>query len=210
MGSPISTEGEKTMRESTLAILLLSLGCLLSMAYGGAEKLTPVTAKLSSTSFPHFAATVCIDGELKARHKLCHSKKEEKQWQRVARLWAPLRDLRLRLTARLANGWHGANALRLAVMETRGEQGRSSNNQGTEELSAQIWRKQTGAILQDAQAILGLQMEGVVNICCRMDNQGNVTLMVNGRVVQIVAGVATLPTIAIVLNASTTDQVQRS
>ena len=57
------------------------------------------------------------------------------------------------------------------------------------------------------QAILGLQMEGVeVNICCRMDNQGNVTPMVNGRVVQVLAGVATLPTIAIVLNASTTDQ----
>ena len=58
------------------------------------------------------------------------------------------------------------------------------------------------------QAILGLQMEGVeVNICCRMDNQGNVTPMVNGRVVQVqVAGVATLPTIAIVLNVSTTDQ----
>merc|ERR1712179_775760 len=80
MGSSISTEGEKTMRESTLAILLLSLGCLLSMAYGGAENLTPVTAKLSSTSFPHFAATVCIDGELKARHKLCHSKKEDAPW----------------------------------------------------------------------------------------------------------------------------------
>merc|ERR1719158_344625 len=43
-------------------------------------KLTPVTAKLSSTSFPHFAATVCIDGELKARHKLCHSKKEDAPW----------------------------------------------------------------------------------------------------------------------------------
>ena len=50
-------------------------------------------------------------------------------------------------------------------------------------------------------------MEGVeVNICCRMDNQGNVTPMVNGRVVQVLAGVATLPTIAIVLNVSTTDQ----
>ena len=50
-------------------------------------------------------------------------------------------------------------------------------------------------------------MEGVeVNICCRMDNQGNVTPMVDGRVVQVLAGVATLPTIAIVLNVSTTDQ----
>ena len=57
------------------------------------------------------------------------------------------------LTARLANGWHGANALRLAVMEARREQGRSSNNQRTEEMSAQIWRKQTGAILQDAQVL---------------------------------------------------------
>ena len=50
-------------------------------------------------------------------------------------------------------------------------------------------------------------MEGVeVNMCCRMDNQGNVTPMVNGRVVHVLAGVAKLPSIAIVLNVSTTDQ----
>ena len=58
------------------------------------------------------------------------------------------------LTARLANGWHGANALWLVVMETRGEQGRSSNNQRTEEMSAQIWRKQTSALLHCIAQVL--------------------------------------------------------
>ena len=129
------------MKAVSLHDKLRDLPKLYLIIYSDAEKLTPVTAELSSTHY-HFAATVCIDGELKAKHKLCHSQKEdapwlaldygekslwkrsssttdlmvairgpkmfrfesatnflkvERQWQRVARLWAPLRDLPLRV-----------------------------------------------------------------------------------------------------------------
>ena len=60
---------------------------------------------------------------------------------------------KVQLTARLAIGSHGAIAVRLATVEPRREQGRLSNNQRTEELCAQIWRKQWPAILTDAQVL---------------------------------------------------------
>ena len=67
------------MKAVSLHDKLRDLPKLYLIIYSDAEKLTPVTAELSSTHY-HFAATVCIDGELKARHKLCHSKKEEAPW----------------------------------------------------------------------------------------------------------------------------------
>ena len=46
------------------------------------------------------------------------------------------------LTAKLAIGNLGANAVELAAMETRRGLGRLSKNQQTGELLAQIWKKQ--------------------------------------------------------------------
>ena len=45
------------------------------------------------------------------------------------------------LTARLTNGQLGANVVRLARVEPRGEQGRSSKNQWMEELRVRLWRR---------------------------------------------------------------------
>ena len=46
----------------------------------GGEKLTPVTARLSSTYHTNYAARVCIDGVTTGFTKLCHSKKETAPW----------------------------------------------------------------------------------------------------------------------------------
>ena len=61
---------------------------------------------------------------------------------------------KVQLTARLALGKLGANAVRLATVEPRRERGRLSKNQRTEELRARIARKQGRAILTNAKVVL--------------------------------------------------------
>ena len=67
------------MKAVSLHDKLRDLPKLYLIIYSDAEKLTPVTAELSSTHY-HFAATVCIDGELQGKHKLCHSQQEDAPW----------------------------------------------------------------------------------------------------------------------------------
>merc|ERR1719507_1750688 len=57
----------------------------------------------------------------------------------------------LLLTAKLAIGSRGANAVRLAAVEPRQKLERSSKNHRTEELRVQLWRRQWSATLRDAQ-----------------------------------------------------------
>ena len=58
---------------------------------------------------------------------------------------------KVQLTARLAIGKLGANAVRLATVEPRREQERLSKNQRTEELLVRTWRRQRSATQRDAQ-----------------------------------------------------------
>ena len=59
----------------------------------------------------------------------------------------------LQLTARLAIGSGGANAVRLVTVEPRREEEMSSQNQRTVELRVQLWRRQWSATLRDAQVL---------------------------------------------------------
>ena len=57
------------------------------------------------------------------------------------------------LTAKLAVGHHGVDAVRLATVERRREPGKLFKNQSTGELRVRVWRRPWSAILTNAQLV---------------------------------------------------------
>ena len=71
----------------------------------------------------------------------------------IANIYSFTKASHLQLTAKLAIGSGGANAVRLATVEPRREDEMSSKNQRTGELHVRLWRRQWSATLWDAQVL---------------------------------------------------------